>query len=244
MIIDLEYTRIPKLISRVHAVHTALRSEMALLDSKRSIAEARTMARLTELAFVFIPLTFACSGFSMQIRELDGGVPLWAFVIAAISLGILTYTVRVILQSDYLGILRRRLERLVIASRKPVTDQGVSTSDITIYLAKRVSRGSGPSATFLLALAFAVLPVAFLWNRSQMDAGLNAMISLLVLPVGVVMAWYARAACIDLVHADDDDESSNGVTKLSMAEKFTTRVARVLASRHDPDATSSSSESV
>jgi hypothetical protein len=108
---DLQNDRIPAFFKRVRAVHAALRSEMSLLDSSRSIAEARTMARLTELAFVFIPLTFASSLFSMQVVELEAGISLWTFVLAALAVGVLTYATRNLLQSDIFRVLGRPFQR-------------------------------------------------------------------------------------------------------------------------------------
>lgn len=84
---------------RSNGLTTVLRSEIALLDSSRSIAEAQTVAKLTELAFAFIPLTFACSIFSMQVTELRNGVP---FLVTAEDLGMFAYVVRLVLQSKTL----------------------------------------------------------------------------------------------------------------------------------------------
>jgi hypothetical protein len=133
---DLQNDRIPAFLKRVRAVHAALRSEMSLLDSSRSIAEARTMARLTELAFVFIPLTFASSLFSMQVVELEAGISLWVFVLAALALGVLTYATRNLLQSDMLQVLGRRFQRSAIAcdGRHPIVQDGL-TDQIPVHAA-------------------------------------------------------------------------------------------------------------
>ena len=48
---------------------------MSLLESKRDIEEAEGVSRLTELAFFFIPTTFAASLFSMQVWELEESPP-------------------------------------------------------------------------------------------------------------------------------------------------------------------------
>ncbi|KAE9368888.1 hypothetical protein N431DRAFT_561211 [Stipitochalara longipes BDJ] len=60
-------------IKMVQRVSNSLISNMALLDSRRSIAEAHSVTKLTELAFFFIPLTFAESlfFFGMQIEEFE-----------------------------------------------------------------------------------------------------------------------------------------------------------------------------
>ncbi|RAR04102.1 mg2+ transporter -like zinc transport protein [Stemphylium lycopersici] len=55
----------------------ALLTEIQIVDSRRSIAEAESISKLTELAFVFIPLSFVASLFSMEIRELDGALDSW-----------------------------------------------------------------------------------------------------------------------------------------------------------------------
>jgi hypothetical protein len=133
---DLQNDRIPAFLKRVRAVHAALRSEMSLLDSSRSIAEARTMARLTELAFVFIPLTFASSLFSMQVVELEAGISLWTFVLAALALGVLTYATQNLLQSDMLQVLGRRFQKLAVAcdGRHP-NFQDAAAAQIPAYAA-------------------------------------------------------------------------------------------------------------
>jgi hypothetical protein len=112
---DLQDERIPAFLKRVRAVHAALRSEMSLLDSSRGITEARTMARLTELAFVFIPLKFASSLFSMQVIELEAGISLWIFALIAMALGVLTYATRSLLQSDVFWVLGRLSRRSAVA---------------------------------------------------------------------------------------------------------------------------------
>jgi hypothetical protein len=139
---DLQHERIPDFLKRVRAVHAALRSEMSLLDSSRSITEARTMSRLTELAFVFIPLTFASSLFSMQVVELEAGISLWIFVLTALGLGVLTYATRDLLQSDILQVLDRRARKSALASgRNSTAAQGASAAQILKYVALSMWRG-------------------------------------------------------------------------------------------------------
>jgi len=133
---DLQNDRIPAFFKRVRAVHAALRSEMSLLDSSRSIAEARTMARLTELAFVFIPLTFASSLFSMQVVELEAGISLWTFVLAALAVGVLTNATRNLLQSDIFRVLGRPFQRSAVTcdGRHP-NFQDAAAAQIPAYAA-------------------------------------------------------------------------------------------------------------
>lgn len=46
------------LIEQNEKPYAALRADMAVLESKRGIAEAESVSKNTELAFIFIPLTF------------------------------------------------------------------------------------------------------------------------------------------------------------------------------------------
>jgi len=80
----------------------SLLSEMQIVDSRRSIAEAESVSKLTELAFVFIPLSFVVSLFSMQIHELDDGVPLYQFTLVAIGFVVVAYAVRLSIRSSQL----------------------------------------------------------------------------------------------------------------------------------------------
>ena len=52
--------------NRVERSFHALMSSMSIIESQKAIVQGSAVARLTELAFVFIPLNFACTFFSMQ----------------------------------------------------------------------------------------------------------------------------------------------------------------------------------
>jgi Mg2+ and Co2+ transporter CorA len=52
---------------RVDRSFHALMASMSIAESERAIVQGSAIARLTELAFIFIPLNFACAFFSMQI---------------------------------------------------------------------------------------------------------------------------------------------------------------------------------
>ena len=61
----------------------------ALRESKRSIEEAASVKRLSQLAYIFLPLTFTSSLFSMNIHELQDN-PISAFIITAIIMTLLS----------------------------------------------------------------------------------------------------------------------------------------------------------
>lgn len=93
-------SRTQRFSQRIEKAYAALRAEMGLFESRRSIAEAETVTKLTELAFVFIPLTFCCGLFSMQVNELQKGVPLRTFIITAIIVFVICYGARIIMRSS------------------------------------------------------------------------------------------------------------------------------------------------
>ncbi|RYP19805.1 hypothetical protein DL765_003151 [Monosporascus sp. GIB2] len=79
--------------------YAALRGDIGIVDSKRGIAQAESVGKLTELGFLFIPISCVAALFSMQIQELEYGVPLRSFVVAAAVTIALVYTVRLIIRS-------------------------------------------------------------------------------------------------------------------------------------------------
>lgn len=89
-------------LRRFNAVSSSLTSNMALLDSRRSIAEAQSVTKLTELAFFYIPLTFAATLFGMQIEEFENRAPLSVFIGLGIAFTALSYLVRLVLRSTWL----------------------------------------------------------------------------------------------------------------------------------------------
>ncbi|KAF2804898.1 uncharacterized protein BDZ99DRAFT_575091 [Mytilinidion resinicola] len=76
-----------------------LATTVSIIESERQIQEATSVTKLTELAFVFIPLSFSASLYSMQVKELQNGVSLWIFVTTAILILVLSYTSRLTLRS-------------------------------------------------------------------------------------------------------------------------------------------------
>ena len=80
---------------------------MSLLESRRGIAEAESVTKLTELAFLFIPLTFSAALFSMQIEEFQSSSPsLWAFVLVAVTITASSYALRLAVRSHAVVSMR------------------------------------------------------------------------------------------------------------------------------------------
>ena len=98
-------TRVEIMLDEAYA---DLRVDMQFNESRRSMSETRTVTRLTELAFVFIQLSFYASLFSMSIREIGDGVPVWIFIITSLVMMSIAYGVRILVGSEILANSTRR----------------------------------------------------------------------------------------------------------------------------------------
>ena len=64
---------------------------LALEESKKSIQMAHSIKALTQLAFIFIPLTFSVSLFGTNLRTMGSGtVSLWAFFLTVVAISAAT----------------------------------------------------------------------------------------------------------------------------------------------------------
>ena len=81
-------TRATNLIDRTERTFAAIMSSMSIVESQRAISQAESVSRVTELAFIFIPLSFAASIFGMDIPGWSENYTptLWV----AISVGLVT----------------------------------------------------------------------------------------------------------------------------------------------------------
>ena len=91
-------------------ISKSLVANMSIVESKRGIAEAESVTKLTELAFFFIPLTFSASIFSMQVKELDASrISIAAFFVLAIMITTSSYALRLLICSENFIDFRRKL---------------------------------------------------------------------------------------------------------------------------------------
>jgi hypothetical protein len=105
--IQIEYAFIAETISYIDNVmaqhkasYTALRGDIGIVDSKRGIAQTETLGKLTELGFIFIPISCVATIFSMQVNELKDNIPLWYFTLTATLTMVFVYSVRLIIRSE------------------------------------------------------------------------------------------------------------------------------------------------
>jgi len=109
--------RIFSLRRRTESSDKSLLTTMSLVESKRGIAEAESVTKLTELAFFFIPLTFPASIFSMQVKELNASVtPISAFVILAVCITMGSYALRLAVRSTWRVRIWKRMQAAIRAN--------------------------------------------------------------------------------------------------------------------------------
>lgn len=68
-----------------------LMSSISVLDSQTSILHAQRSTHLTQLATIYIPLSFVTGIFGMNIREINGAQPpMWSFALAMVVVAAFT----------------------------------------------------------------------------------------------------------------------------------------------------------
>jgi hypothetical protein len=175
----------------------SLLAEMQIVDSRRSIAEAESVSKLTELAFVFVPLSFVASLFSMQVHELDGGVPLYQFALVAIGFVIVAYIVRLGIRSSHLieyknNAISRIREEADLQHNEPIpTHKFLSWfgSVLSAGITRKTTNFVTVLAPFTLVtatLAAMLSPIVLLWLR-KMDKGFTAVMTVLLLLLDVIL---------------------------------------------------------
>ncbi|MCJ1430220.1 hypothetical protein MMC29_008137 [Sticta canariensis] len=90
-------------------------SLLALKESKESIRQTEIVSRLSQLAFVFIPLTFVTSCFGMNLSALgSGNGEIWIFCVISVAL-----TVTILLISIYSWKVAHRCSRFLENNTHP-----------------------------------------------------------------------------------------------------------------------------
>lgn len=186
-------------ITLIDRTSHALLAEMQIVDSRRSIAEAESVSKLTELAFVFIPLSFVASLFSMQVHELDGGVPAYQFALVAIGFVMTAYAVRLSIRSSHLIDYKNRLFVRIRNDTKLQYNESIPTHTFMTWVSFNLGTAIFKSTrnfisvfaplTILVATTAAILsPIIVLWTRS-IDKGFTAIITVLLLLLDAVLIF-------------------------------------------------------
>ena len=174
--------------TRLDEAYADLRVDMQFNESRRSMNETQTVTRLTELAFVFIPLSFCASLFSMSIHELDEGVPVWIFIITALTMVTIAYGVRLLVGSELLvNSTRRAFERFwELTGVKPGDSDKAPMFTIVrftlqdIWKSIRDSLLAGTAGSIALTAPL-VIPIVFMWTSTNMGRGFKTIITLFLL---------------------------------------------------------------
>lgn len=158
--------------------HKSLMANMSIVESKRGIAEAESVTKLTELAFFFIPLTFSASIFSMQVKELNASrISIAAFFILAIIITTASYALRLLLRSENFIDLRRKTLSDIRQNSSLPSGSPIPTKTFLAWLWRRVGLLS-IIVTFLVVLL--VTPIAVLWTR-DLNHGFKVLLTILLL---------------------------------------------------------------
>jgi hypothetical protein len=108
-------TRFQEIVQDLNESLNSITGALQFMESQRAIMEAESISRLTELAFLFIPLSFAAALFSMQVQELSQPPPVAHFVAFALPLSATTYALRALARSSW--VHRKKEETLANARR-------------------------------------------------------------------------------------------------------------------------------
>jgi Mg2+ and Co2+ transporter CorA len=172
---------------RTKSSYTSLMANMSIVESKRGIAEAESVTKLTELAFFFIPLTFSASIFSMQVKELSSSrVSLSTFFILAIIITTCSYALRLFIRSASVISVRRHYMKEIRADAGLPPGASIPTTSFLIWVWHRI----GLLTTIVTVIVgILAVPLAFLWTR-DMNHGYQAILTVLELVLVLVAAHF------------------------------------------------------
>ena len=184
-------SQINSLRQRTTRSHKSLMANMSIIESKRGIAEAESVTKLTELAFFFIPLTFSASVFSMQVKELNASrTSIAAFFILAVIITTALYALRLLIRSEKFTDLKKRSLNDIRHNAGLASGSSIPTKIFLAWLWQR-------NRWFIIGLGITGVsagPIAALWT-SQLTTGIKVDITIVIttLYVGavIVVALYA-----------------------------------------------------
>lgn len=191
----------------VDRTYNALRTELQIADTRKSIEEAESVAKLTELAFVFIPLTFAAGLFSMQIKELQSSPPTVAvFVGTSLAFLCCAYLVRLAVRSEMmLNPGRILFQRAREHANLPEGD-AITTRQFLRFIAVTLQHFAwsfivwadqiSPYVGMVLIILALLVPLIFFW-RKGLPAGYVAVISIVIILMDATLVWVLIKFVID-----------------------------------------------
>lgn len=188
---------IQSMTERLRVTSASLTSNMALLDSRRSIDEAHAVTRLTELAFIFIPLSFAASVFGMQIEPLASPVPIWWFFVVAVAATGCSYSMRIVMRSHWLTRMKIEM-RADIRKYANKHDEHVQTGPFSVTLILRWGISSLISNTLKpgkWALRAAWIGSHWIYSQMGIAVSLLLLVSIIIaVPTGILRTHHLSPA--------------------------------------------------
>ncbi|KAF3918099.1 hypothetical protein ABW21_db0207802 [Orbilia brochopaga] len=152
---------------RSNQTFQALMSSMSILESQKAIAEASSVGKLTELAFVFIPVSFAATFFSMQIDTLKPTVA--KFFLLAVLLLLASYSARVFIRSRLQTWIKDSLkEKIYEGGIVPRHEEIPARAYVRFCLPKLV--GSDPFWSYTVFLSSLALGIPMIIANSKTTA--------------------------------------------------------------------------
>ncbi|KAF2281398.1 uncharacterized protein EI97DRAFT_438757 [Westerdykella ornata] len=178
------------LIDQNERSYAALRADMALLESKRGINQAESVGKLTELGFIFIPISCIASLFSMQVQPLSEPAPLYSFFVAAILTVGIIFGIRLALRSTALIEYKRETSRKIRLRTNLSPGAPIPTRTFILYVVRdrrlyltifRPLWGIGMEVFLVFSLFIVLmLPIIFLWVRNTgMDISFKSTLTIL-----------------------------------------------------------------
>lgn len=169
------------------------------MNSRRSIAEAESVSKLTELAFIFIPLSFVASLFSMQVDELNEGVSLYVFVLVAMAFVFIAYAIRLSIRCSQVVRYKQRMMAKVRNDSYLQPSQPIPTRQFVVWASKAIVATTWNSfkgfvvvtTPFVLVSAIVATilsPIVLLWLWG-IHKGFSAVITVLLLVLDVILVY-------------------------------------------------------
>ena len=187
------FDEITSLRQRTASSYNSLMANMSIIESKRGIAEAESVTKLTELAFLFIPLTFSASIFSMQVRELNATrVSIWAFILLAICITFGSYGLRLFIRSESVIRLKKRSLEKVRADAMLTPGSPIPSRYFLTWIWSRIRVPIIYASLFIIFLVSSIVP---LWIRGH-NAGFTSVMTILILVFELTVACFAGYAMI------------------------------------------------
>ncbi|OBT70248.1 hypothetical protein VE03_00021 [Pseudogymnoascus sp. 23342-1-I1] len=196
---------IDAMIQRLQIVSSSLTSNMSLLDSRRSIAEAQAVTKLTELAFFFIPLSFAATLFGMQVEQLATPAPISTFIALGIAFIALSYLVRLILRSAWQQELIKAYKESIAVyaqdKRQPLRQGKIPASMFLRWAGHTATHGSSAMVGWIASsylgkviiaaglVSLIVVPLAVIWTQ-PLAPGIRAAVTVVIVLLLVLVIVY------------------------------------------------------